>query len=111
MTNIRHERFAFFQSPTVPGETNTTIPGSTDLGTYHCGGFNRFVGLFSTVGSMTLRWQMGVYSRNFQVTSSILINSGATIFDAVNFGRFVNFTVTAANSQTPTFLLLGEPIR
>jgi hypothetical protein len=60
---------------------------------------------------MTLRWQMGVHSGNFQVTSSIVINSGATIFDQLNYGIYVNFTVTAANSQTPTFFLLGEPIR
>jgi hypothetical protein len=67
--------------------------------------------MFSSVGSMTLRWQMGVHSGDYQVTSSVVINSGATTFDQVNYGLYVNFTVTAANSQAPRFFLLGEPIR
>jgi hypothetical protein len=61
MQNIRHGRFALFVSPSVPGGSNTTIPGLTDLGTYQCGGFSRFVGMFSTVRSMTLRWQIGAF--------------------------------------------------
>jgi hypothetical protein len=60
---------------------------------------------------MTLRYQMGVYSGNYQVASSVVINSGGAVFDVLNYGRFTNFTITAANSQTPRFFLLGEPIR
>jgi hypothetical protein len=67
--------------------------------------------MFSTVGSLTLRWQMGVHSGDFQVTSSIVINSGNTVFDQVNYGLYVNFTVTVANSQTPDYLMMGEPLR
>lgn len=111
MQNIRHGRFALFRSPATPGGNPTTIPGSTNLGTFVVGGFSRFVGVIGTVGSMTLQWQMGCHSGDFQVTSSIVINSGQTIFDQINYGLYVNFTVTAANSQTPKFLVMGEPIR
>ena len=111
MKNIRHGRFAFFRSPVTPGGSSTTIPGSTDLGTYQTGGFSRLTGLFSVVGSMTLQYRMGVHSGNYQVTSSVVINSGGSILDVINYGLHANFTITAANSQTPTFLLLGEPIR
>ena len=111
MTNIRHGRFVFTQSPRVPAGSPTTIPGSTDLGTYQVGGFSRFVGMLSTVGSMTLRWQMGVHSGDYIVSSSILVSSGLTLFDQLNVGLYVNFTVIAANSQTPKFVLIGEPIR
>jgi hypothetical protein len=108
MTNARHGRFCFFRSPATAGGSPTTIPGSTDQGTYQCAGFSRFVGLFSSVGSMTLRWQMGVHSGDYQVTSSIVINSGGNVFDQLNVGLYTNFTITAANSQTPDFLLMGE---
>lgn len=111
MQNIRHGKFCFFRSPSTPAGAATTIPGSTDLGTFQCGGFSRFTGIFSTVGSMTLRYQMGVNSGNYQVSSSIVVNSGGAVFDVINYGLYVNFTITAANSQTPTFFLLGEPIR
>jgi hypothetical protein len=107
----QHGRFPLFQSPSNPGGNSTTIPGPTNLGAYDTGGYSRLAGLFSTVGSMTLRWQMGVYSGNYQVASSVVINSGGTIFDVINYGRFTNFTITAANSQTPTYVILGEPLR
>jgi hypothetical protein len=67
--------------------------------------------MFSTVGSMTLRWQMGVHSGDYQVTSSVVINSGGSIFDQMNYGIYANFTITAASSQTPKFLIMGEPLR
>ena len=109
--DARHARFALFRSPQTPAGSPTTIPGSTDLGTYQVGGFSRFVGMFSSVGSLTLRWQMGTHSGDYQVTSSIVINSGASVFDQVNYGLYVNFAVTAANSQTPDYLMIGEPLR
>src|SRR5262245_15778374 len=111
--NVRHGRFPLFRSPAVPGGAATTIPGSTNLGTYQVGGFSRFTGLFQTVGSMTLQWQMGVHSGDFQfqVTSSIVVNSGNSLIDVTNYGLYVNFTITAANSQTPDFVLIAEPIR
>jgi hypothetical protein len=111
MNNVRHGRFVFFRSPPIPGGNPSTVPGSTNLGTFECGGFSRFTGMFSTVGSMTLRWQMGVHSGDYQVTSSIVINSGGSTFDVLNFGLYVNFTITAANSQAPSYIVLGEPLR
>jgi hypothetical protein len=41
----------------------------------------------------------------------IAFSSGLTMFDQLNVGLYVNFTVIAANSQTPKFVLIGEPIR
>ena len=32
-------------------------------------------------------------------------------FDQLNFGLYANFSVVLANSQAPTFVLIGEPIR
>jgi len=29
----------------------------------------------------------------------------------LNYGLYVNFTITAARSQAPTYVLLGEPLR
>jgi hypothetical protein len=60
---------------------------------------------------MTLQWQMGTHSGDYQVTSSILISSGQTIFDQLNHAIYVNFSIIAANSQTPDYLIIGEPIR
>ena len=60
---------------------------------------------------MTLRWQMGVHSGDYQVTSSVVINSGSLVFDQLNYGLYANFTITAANSQTPKYLMRGEPLR
>lgn len=54
---------------------------------------------------------MGVHSGDYQVTSSIVINSGATLFDQLNYGLYANFSIIAANSQTPDYVVLGEPIR
>jgi len=67
--------------------------------------------VFGSVGSMTLQWQMGVHSGDFQVTSSVVISSSQTIFDQVNYGIYANFSIIAANSQTPDYLVMGEPIR
>ena len=111
MQNVRHGKFVLFRSPTTPGGTNTFINSGTNLGIFPTGGFSRLTGIFSTVGSLTLQWQFGVHSGNYQVTSSLVINSGASILDVLNFGLYVNFTVTAANSQTPTFVVMGEPLR
>lgn len=111
MQNIRHARFVFVRSPSTPGGPPTTIPGSTGLGCYQVGGFSRFVGLFSTVGSMTLRWQLGAHSGDYMVSSAVVINSGGCTVDFLNYGLYAEFTITAANSQTPDFLILGEPIR
>ena len=109
--NLRHGRFCFFRSPATPGGNNTTVVSGSDLGTVQTGGFSRITAMFSVVGSMTLQFRSGVHSGNYLVNSSVTINSGSTILDMLNFGLYLNVNVTAANSQTPTFLLLGEPVR
>lgn len=111
MSNIRHGRKVLFRSLATPGGSPATIPGSTGLGTYQTGGFSRFTGVFGSVGSMTLQWQMGVHSGDYQLTSSVLISSGQTVFDQLNFGIYANFSIIAANSQTPDFMIMGEPTR
>ena len=60
---------------------------------------------------MTLQWRMGTHSGDYQVTSSVLISSGSSIFEVANFGVYAEWAITAANSQTPHFLVMGEPIR
>lgn len=109
--NIRSGRFCLFRNPSTPAGTPSRVDSGFDFGTFQVGGYSRFVGMFSSVGSFTLRWQMGVHSGDYQVSSSVVINSGGTVLDVLNHGLYVNFSVTQANSQTPTFIVLGEPLR
>ena len=81
------------------------------MGVYQTGGFSRFTGMVQAVGSMTLQWRMGVHSGRYLATSSVLISSGNNIFDQLNYRIYTEFGFTAANSQTPDFLVMGEPIR
>jgi hypothetical protein len=111
MQNIRHGRFALFRSPATPGGSPTGINSGTDFGTFQVGGFSRFVGVFSTISSLTLQWQTGTHSGDFQVTSSVVINSGSTIFDQINYGLYTNFRITAATSQAWRGVIVGESIR
>ena len=88
-----------------------TVVGSTGLGVYDVSKYSRFTGLFSVVGSVTLRWRMGVQSGSYVVTSSTVINSGPAVFETLNYGRFSEWTFLAANSQTPTYIVQAEPLR
>ncbi len=54
---------------------------------------------------MTLAYRMGIESGNLLVTSSTVINSGNSVFDVINYGRYTNFQITAGTSQAPTFFL------
>ena len=67
--------------------------------------------MFSVVGSVTLQFRSGVQSGNCQSTSATTINSGSSVLDMLNYGLYLNLTVSAANSQTPTYLVMGEPLR
>jgi len=109
--NVKHGRFAFFRSPLIPGGNNTTVVSGSDLGTVQTGGFSRITGMFNIVGSMTLQFRSGVHSGNFQITSLTTLNSGSSVLDMLNWGLYLNVQVTAANSQTPTFVVMGEPLR
>src|SRR5688572_19173362 len=90
-----HSRKTLFSA--APGG----VVGSTGLGVYRVDKYSRLAGLFSVVGSATLQWRYGVSSGQYQVTSSVVINSGGYLFDQINYGRFVEFGFNAVNSQTP----------
>jgi hypothetical protein len=111
MTNVKHGRFALFRSPTIPGSGPTGINSGSDLGTYQVGRFSRFTGMWSGISSATIRYRMGVHSGDYHVSSSFVVNSGPSVFDALNYGLYVNFQVTAALSQAPRLVIIGEPIR
>ena len=65
--------------------------------------------LSSGLRNSTVRY--GVNSGAYQVTSSVLINSSGYVFDQINYGRYTDFAFTAINSQTPFYLIAGEPLR
>ena len=85
--------------------------GTVDFGTFRSDKFSRLVGLFSVVGSFTLRYQMGVDSGTYQVSSSTTVNSGGSVLDVLQYGRFLNLGFTSVVSAVPTVYLAGEPIR
>jgi hypothetical protein len=100
-----HARRTLFAA--APG----ALVGSTGLGVYKTDKHSRFTGLFSIVGSATLQWRYGVSSGQYQVTSSVVINSGAVVFDQLSYGRYVEFGFNSVNSQTPSYFIAGEPLR
>ena len=65
MQNVRHGRLALFRNPSTPGGTPSRADSGTDLGTFACGGYSRFVGMLSSVGSFTLQWRLRCHSGNF----------------------------------------------
>lgn len=97
---------------TLVNSTFTADSGGTvDFGTFPAYRYSRFIGLFSVVGSFTFRYQMGVDSGTYQVSSTTTVNSGGSIVDVLNFGRQVNFGFTAVVSSEPRVYVAGEPIR
>ena len=98
---------------TLVSTTGMTIVGSTLLGTFNVQQYSRFTGLLSVVGSATLRYQLGVSSGTYQVSSSFVANSGGSAFDVLNLGGNVaEFSFSAANSQSNVAAnILGEPLR
>jgi hypothetical protein len=90
---------------------NITTGGSADFGQFNVARFSRFTGLFSTVGSLTLRIRTGVLSGSFQVSSNFAVNSGASALDCLNFGQYGYFDITAAQSTVYSLILQGEPLR
>ena len=85
--------------------------GGGDLGTFNVDGFSRLTGLVSVTGSTTLRCQFGINSGTYQVSSTLVVNSGGSVFDMVNYGRVANFAFSLANSTVFTLNLFGEPVR
>jgi hypothetical protein len=111
LQNLRHGRAVFVRSPATPAGTPLSVPGSIGLGVYQTGGFSRFVGMFIAVGSATLQYRMGVHSGAYQVSSAVVINSGNSILDVLNYGLYADFAFTASVSQAPRFVIIGEPVR
>ena len=85
-----------------------SVSGSTGLGTFDTTKYSRFTGLFSVVGSITLRWRLGIQSGTYVVTSSTIINSGSAVFETTNFGKYSEWTFLAANSQNPRLHRAGR---
>src|SRR5258706_519264 len=85
---------------TVFAEVSSSITtgGSRDYGQFSVGQYSRFTGAILTTGSLTIRVRTGVTSGVYQVSSNFAANSGATVFDALNYGQFVYFDITAAQS-------------
>jgi hypothetical protein len=88
-----------------------TTGGSADLGGFTVAGYARFVGMYSTVGSLTLRMRTGVASGNYQVSSSFAVNSGIGNIDVLNYGNAGYFDITAAQSTQYSLVLNGEATR
>ena len=96
---------------TLFSAVNSTITASTGLGTYLTGGFTRFTGLFSTVGSLTLTYRMGVSSGTYQVSSALAIISGSTVVDVLAYGAVTEFGWTAVQSTLWSGVLFGQIAR
>ena len=92
-------------------QQDITTGGSADFGQFSVARYSRFTGLWSTVGSLTLRYRMGVASGAFQVSSTIAVNSGPGVIDVLNYGQFADFAITAARSTVYNLLVNGEPLR
>lgn len=101
-------RVSLYQSTTL----GFTGSGGTTLGVFAVDRYARLAGLVSVIGSATLRYQMGVDSAAFQVSSSFVVNSGGSVFDVLNYGHHVNLSFSQAASQANAVALIyGEPIR
>jgi hypothetical protein len=97
---------------TLVGTTNLSVVGSIGLGVFNVSQYSRLAGMISIIGSATVRYQMGISSGNYAVSSSFTANSGGSVFDVLNYGRAVDCSQTAANSQVVGGILIcGEPLR
>jgi len=99
---------------TLYSNTALSYTGSTGgaLGVFYCAQYSRLAGFVTNISSVTLRYQLGVDSSAFQVSSSIVINSGGAVVDLLNYGNHVNLSFSQAASQTGIAVLIyGEPLR
>ena len=106
------ERIIGQQRVTLINSTFTVASGvAVDFGTFPSDKFARLVGGFSVVGSFTFRHQMGPSSGTYFVSSTTVVNSGGSVFDAIQYGAFLNLGFTAVVSSQPIVYLAGEPVR
>lgn len=89
----------------------TTTGLAADYGTVDVARYSRFSGLYTTVGSIGVRFRSGVASGNLQVSSTFAANSGSGVIDMLNFGRYAAFDITGAHSTAFSLLIFGEPRR
>jgi hypothetical protein len=94
----------------------TAVPltgsGGVAFGTFNAGLYSRITGLVGNISSVTVRVQFGISSAAFQVSSSLVVNSGGGIIDLINYGRYVNLSLSQAGSQTLAGIAFyGEPLR
>lgn len=86
------------------------MPGSDGavLGVYPVAGYSRLTGMFSIVGSATLRIRTGPTSGTYAVSSTSAVNSGGSTFDYLLFGPVAEVALTPASSQTATVVVIGD---
>lgn len=90
----------------------TVASGSTlDMGVFPGDKWSRVAGMFSVVGSFTFRYQMQSISGTTLVTSTLVVNSGGQILDAINYGEYIGLGFTQVVSSQPRVFLYGEPTR
>jgi hypothetical protein len=73
---------------------NVTGSGGSSIGLIYSAPYARIAGLVSNISSVTLRHQMAADSSGvFQVSSSVVINSGGGVVDLSNFGHYSQFSI------------------
>lgn len=90
-----------------------TQGGSVDFGQFRVDKYSRLTGqVVVDSGGLTLRWRYGVDSGSFVVTSTTVVGTVATLFDELNYARYVDFSFTVIDStSTYTIQIIGEPLR
>jgi hypothetical protein len=92
-------------------DQSITTGSSKDFGQFRVKEFSRFAGLWTTIGSLTLRIRTGASSGVFQVSSLMAVNSGTFVFDFPNYAQWAHLDITQAQSTVYTLLFQAEPLR
>jgi hypothetical protein len=95
-------------------QTAVALTGSegTAFGVFDASLYSRVTGLIGNISSLTVTAQFGVSSAAFQVSSSVVVNSGGGVVDFIAHGRYVNLSLSQAASQTlAAIAFYGEPLR
>jgi len=62
-------------------------------------------------GSFNFQYRFGASIGAWLVTSSFVVNSGGSVFDALAYGNVTDFGFTAVISNGATVLIQAEPLR
>jgi len=93
-------------------QTSLALSGSggAQLGAFSTIRFSSIGGLISSIGSLTLQVGYAANSGTTLVTSSVVVNSGNSVFSFASFGRTTNFNISQASSQSlNTIFIFGTP--